>query len=158
MPAIEFVPGDATNPIGAGPWIVAHVCNDLGKWGKGFVLAVSRRWPLAKTAYLDWHRQRANSDFALGANQLVAVADGLWVANMIGQHGVARRGSEPPIRYAAISACLAKLAAAALEHSASVHMPRIGCSLAGGTWDEIEPRIQSELVERGVQVVVYDFG
>ncbi|MEV6001124.1 Appr-1-p processing protein, partial [Streptomyces griseomycini] len=24
--------------------VIAHVCNDIGGWGKGFVLAVSRRW------------------------------------------------------------------------------------------------------------------
>lgn len=36
-------------------------------------------------------------------------------------------------------------------------MPRIGCGLAGGQWEEIEPLIVSQLIEKGVAVTVYDF-
>lgn len=35
-------------------------------------------------------------------------------------------------------------------------MPRIGCGLAGGTWDRIEPLIAHRLVEQGIPVTVYD--
>ncbi len=35
-------------------------------------------------------------------------------------------------------------------------MPRIGCGLAGGKWEEIEPIIQSALLENGIEVYVYD--
>jgi hypothetical protein len=41
---------------------------------------------------------------------------------------------------------------------ASVHMPRIGCGLAGGKWEEIEPIIERTLVAKGMTVVVYDLG
>ena len=41
---------------------------------------------------------------------------------------------------------------------ASVHMPRIGCGLAGGKWEEIEPIITDELTSQGIEVSVYDFG
>jgi hypothetical protein len=37
-------------------------------------------------------------------------------------------------------------------------MPRIGCGLAGGTWDKIEPLIRETLCAAGVPVTVYDFG
>ena len=40
--------------------------------------------------------------------------------------------------------------------SLSVHMPRIGCGLAGGTWERIEPLIVKVLCERGIPVTVYD--
>jgi len=46
----------------------------------------------------------------------------------------------------------------ALELDAFVHMPRIGCGLAGGTWDRIEPIIVRALCEHDVAVTVYDFG
>lgn len=36
-------------------------------------------------------------------------------------------------------------------------MPRIGCGLAGGTWDKIEPSIVHELTAGGVETTVYDF-
>ena len=45
----------------------------------------------------------------------------------------------------------------ALELSASVHMPRIGCGLTGGEWPEIEKIIDETLCAAGVEVFVYDF-
>ena len=44
MNKIIYLKGDATKPEGLGTKIIAHVCNDVGLWGKGFVLAVSKRW------------------------------------------------------------------------------------------------------------------
>jgi len=38
-----------------------------------------------------------------------------------------------------------------------VHMPRIGCGLAGGKWEKIEPIILSELIDKGINVFVYDY-
>ncbi|MEV4505472.1 macro domain-containing protein [Streptomyces klenkii] len=154
---LAYVRGDATRPAGTGSKIIAHVCNDAGGWGKGFVLALSRRWPQPEAAYRQWHRDRATNDFALGATQLVQVDADLWLANMIGQHGIRSRTSTArPVRYEAIDQALTTLAAHATERNASVHMPRIGCGLAGGTWEEIEPLIIHRLIEQDVPVTVYD--
>jgi hypothetical protein len=35
-------------------------------------------------------------------------------------------------------------------------MPRIGCGLAGGKWERIEPLVVSALSAKGVAVTVYD--
>ncbi|MER6222835.1 macro domain-containing protein [Streptomyces sp900105755] len=158
MGEITYVRGDATTPSGKGVKVIAHVCNDLGGWGKGFVLALSRRWPEPEKAYRAWHRDRANNDFGLGAVQLVQVERYIWVANMIGQRGTRTGSKGVPVRYEAIDAALAKLADEALERGASVHMPRIGCGLAGGKWSRIEPLIAERLVGRGVAVTVHDHG
>ncbi|MFF9208676.1 MULTISPECIES: macro domain-containing protein [unclassified Streptomyces] len=156
MSEITYVRGDATVPFGKGVKLIAHVCNDLGGWGKGFVLALSRRWPEPEKAYRAWHRDRAANDFALGAAQFVQVEPYIWVANMIGQRGIRTGSNGVPVRYEAIDAALARLADKALELGASVHMPRIGCGLAGGRWSRIEPLITERLVRRGVPVTVYD--
>ncbi|MEW2246240.1 macro domain-containing protein [Streptomyces sp. NPDC006975] len=156
MSEITYVRGDATVPFGKGVKLIAHVCNDLGGWGKGFVLALSRRWPEPEKAYRAWHRDRAANDFALGAAQFVQVEPYVWVANMIGQRGIRTGSNGVPVRYEAIDAALARLADKALELGASVHMPRIGCGLAGGRWSRIEPLITERLVWRGVPVTVYD--
>ncbi|MFD5583077.1 macro domain-containing protein [Streptomyces sp. NPDC058733] len=156
MSEITYVRGDATVPFGKGVKLIAHVCNDLGGWGKGFVLALSRRWPEPEKAYRAWHRDRAANDFALGAAQFVQVEPYVWVANMIGQRGIRTGSNGVPVRYEAIDAALARLADKALELGASVHMPRIGCGLAGGRWSRIEPLITERLVRRGVPVTVYD--
>lgn len=154
---IRFVRGDATAPEGDGPRIVAHVCNDIGAWGRGFVLALSRRWDQPEAAYREWHTAGAEAGFSLGGVQFVQVEPTLWVANMIGQHGIRRGKSGPPIRYEMVAECLARVADKAVELGASVHMPRIGCGLAGGDWSRVEQLVQSALSDRGVAVTVYDF-
>ncbi|MGW2013306.1 macro domain-containing protein [Streptomyces sp. NPDC001927] len=155
---ITYVRGDASAPQGKGVKIIAHVCNDLGGWGKGFVLALSRRWPEPEQAYRAWHRERARNDFGLGAAQFVQVEPYVWVANLVGQRGIRTgRSSGVPVRYEAIDAGLARLAVKAEELGASVHMPRIGCGLAGGKWALVEPLIVERLVGRGIGVTVYDF-
>jgi len=157
MTPLRFIKGDATSPQAKGPKVIAHICNDAGGWGKGFVLAISRRWPEPERAYRRWHRERAGNGFGLGALQLVGVQPNLWVANMVGQHGVKHGSAGPPVRYEAIAACLTKLTAEAKRLEASVHMPRIGCGLAGGRWERIEPLIDATLVAADVPVTVYDF-
>ncbi|MFD9222580.1 macro domain-containing protein [Streptomyces sp. NPDC060064] len=156
MSEIEYVRGDATAPQGKGVKLIAHVCNDLGGWGKGFVLAISRRWPEPEAAYRRWHRERAGNDFGLGAVQYVRVAPYLWVANMVGQRGIRTGSKGVPVRYEAIDAALGAVAGKAAELGASVHMPRIGCGLAGGKWSRIEPLIAGRLTARGISVTVYD--
>lgn len=154
--SITYLEGDATAPVGKGPRIIAHVCNDVGGWGKGFVVALSRRWPEPEQAFREWYAGREENGFKLGGLQLVQVEPKLWVANIVGQRGLRGQDGVPPIRYEAIESGLRALAAAAAQRSASVHMPRIGCGLAGGTWDRIEPLIAAELDAHGIQVTVYD--
>ncbi|MEU9283501.1 macro domain-containing protein [Streptomyces sp. NPDC048275] len=158
MSEIRYVRGDATVPSVKGVKLIAHVCNDLGGWGKGFVLAVSRRWPEPEAAYRAWHRDRARNDFGLGAAQFVQVERYVWVANLIGQRGIRAGSKGVPVRYEAIDAALVQLADKAAELDASVHMPRIGCGLAGGNWSRVEPLITQRLVRRGTAVTVYDHG
>ncbi|MFE9728033.1 macro domain-containing protein [Streptomyces sp. NPDC005794] len=158
MSRITYVQGDATSPQGKGVKLIVHVCNDLGGWGKGFVLALSRRWPEPEAAYRRWHRERAGNDFGLGAAQFAQVEQYVWVANVVGQRGTRTGSKGVPVRYEAIDAGLDKVAAKAAELGASVHMPRIGCGLAGGAWPKVEPLITERLVSRGIEVTVYDFG
>ena len=157
MAPIRYLRGDATAPQAKGRKIIAHVCNDQGGWGKGFVLAVSRRWPEPESAYRAWHRDRARNDFGLGALQLVPVQPLVWVANMIGQHGIRTGSKGPPVRYEAIRTALENLGRHARRLDASVHMPRIGCGLAGGRWELVEPLVAAELTDHSVEVTVYDY-
>ena len=154
---INYLEGDATQPIADGPKIIVHVCNDIGGWGKGFVVAISKRWKEPEAAYRSWYKEDGDQPFELGEVQFVIAEDGLWIANLIGQHGIRRKGSESPVRYEAIGRGLETVGEFAAEHSASVHMPRIGCGLAGGQWKEIEPLIEEALLEKKIDVYVYDF-
>lgn len=153
---IVYRAGDATRPESEGRKIIVHVCNDAGGWGRGFVVAISRRWPEPEQHYRAWHAGNESQPFALGEVQFVPVTPDIIVANLIGQHGLAAHKQTPPIRYDAVRSGLRRVAGVAHAQAASVHMPRIGCGLAGGRWEEIEPIIAEELSERGVLVTVYD--
>ena len=152
---IEYLVGDATRPTGDGAKIIVHICNDIGKWGRGFVLAVSRRWAEPERAYKSSFKTGAPP--RLGDVQFVSVERDVTVANVIGQHGIASRpGGTPPVRYEAIRLGLEAVVERAVGARASVHMPRIGCGLAGGEWAVVEQIVHSTLAKAGVVVFVYD--
>jgi O-acetyl-ADP-ribose deacetylase (regulator of RNase III) len=153
---IKYLKGDATAPQEGGNKVIVHVCNDIGGWGKGFVVALSKRWSAPEKQYREWFKSQNN--FELGEVQFVQVEDHLWIANVIGQHKINKdENGNSPIRYEAIRQGLQKVADFADELEASVHMPRIGCGLAGGTWDKIEPLIEASLLAKQINVTVYDF-
>ncbi|WP_435261969.1 macro domain-containing protein [Tenacibaculum sp. nBUS_03] len=153
---IKYIKGDATTPIGNDKKIIVHVCNDIGGWGKGFVLAISKKWKKPEEEYREWYK--SEESFELGAVQFVKVENNLWIANLIGQHKIRKDNKGiPPIRYEAIEQGLKKVKEKAKELNASVHMPRIGCGLAGDSWDKIEPIINKELSTHEIPTIVYDF-
>lgn len=153
---INYLNGDATKPMAEGNKIIVHICNDMGGWGKGFVMAISKRWKLPEQKYREWFKSKEN--FNLGQVQFVQVENELWIANLIGQHKINKdENGNAPIRYNAILIGLEYVAKFAIEKNAIIHMPRIGCGLAGGTWDKIEPIINSTLIENNLMVSVYDY-
>jgi len=74
---------------------------------------------------------------------------------MVAQRGFGK-SSEPRISYPALEACLRTVQERATATMATVHMPRIGCGLAGGSWDAVSELIDNTLVRNGVAVTVYD--
>jgi O-acetyl-ADP-ribose deacetylase (regulator of RNase III) len=170
---IHYLNGDATEPVGDGNKVIAHVCNDVGGWGAGFVVAISNKWLKPESSYRKWHKGNLTASesvilpepFALGNLQLIRVVssrfdeinpskkiDGIWIANMIAQTGYG--SNQPPIRYEAIESCLNKLNDYLVKLNATMHSPRFGCGLAGGKWSEIEKLIQKCIT---VDVYIYDY-
>ena len=152
---IHYLKADATVPQAEGNIVIAHICNDIGAWGKGFVLALSKRWKYPEKQYKQWYKEGGN--FALGEVQFVSVEEKIWVANLIGQHNIYRdENGDPPIRYEAVKRGLQIITDFAYEINAKVQMPRIGCGLAGGSWDRIEKLIRQTLLRKNIEVLVCD--
>jgi O-acetyl-ADP-ribose deacetylase (regulator of RNase III) len=148
---IRYVTGDATRPEGAGLRVICHVCNDVGAWGSGFVVALSRRWPEPELLY------REHSSLELGEVMFATVDNELLVANMVAQHAFPTHARPVAVDYEALRTCLSVVAQfCASEEDASVHMPRIGCGIAGGDWTEVARIIGETLIAGGVPVNVYD--
>ena len=152
--SLNYLKGDATEPQGQGKKIIVHICNDIGAWGAGFVLALSRKWSEPQSEYKNWFR--SGKDFELGEVQFVKVEEDIFVANMIAQRGLVPDEYGPPVRYEAIVTGLHRVAKKAMELDASLHMPRIGSGLAGGDWNMIEKIIKRTLADKGLHVTVYD--
>jgi len=148
---IRYLKGDATSPI-VKPAIIVHVCNDIGAWGAGFVLALSQKWNRPEKSYRDWFQNK--TDFGLGSVQFVPVEPALQVANMIAQHNVGIIDDVIPLRYDALRNCLNTVYTKVKNTDQTVHMPRIGCGRAGGDWDKVEIIIG---VTMTVDTYVYDF-
>ena len=151
MADIHYLVGDATEPIGDGPNIIAHVCNNQGAWGAGFTRALSARYPRAEEVY-----RMKRPDLKLGDVQMVEMPNGFQVANMIAQDGLISHGNPRPLRYDALGACLLEVGKYAQRGGYAVHMPRIGCGLAGGDWMYVEKLIHDALPRQNVPTFVYD--
>jgi hypothetical protein len=178
--------GDATKPsilrASSQMVIVPHICNDIGKWGSGFVIALDRAFgPLCGNLYRFWHREGEwSQDMARDAmaNAYVLTVDKTFelgktlfvdterdnpriiIANMIAQHDIVPAADgTPPIRYEALEACMKFVAVAAkvAPNLTEIHAPKFGSLRAGGDWDRIEKMIHELWVEKGLIVAVYEF-
>lgn len=147
MEKINYVIGDATQPQGDGNKIICHICNDMGAWGAGFVLALSNRWKTPE------HFYRATQHYILGDARIIKVEDDIWVANMIGQHRTyPDMQGNPPIRYDAVREALSKVNEIAVEKNATIHAPKFGAGLSGGDWNIIEAIIKEVVT---VPITIY---
>ena len=148
---IQYKTGDATEPEGSGVNIIVHCCNNIGKWGAGFTGALSRRWPKP-----EWRFRKRFADHppSLGDVQFVHVGDKIIVANIVGQRGIRGPDNPVPVHYGAISIGMRLVAKKARYYEASIHMPRMGCGLAGGSWDQIEAILKETVGD--LSVTVYD--
>jgi hypothetical protein len=166
--SITYMKGDATFPtIPTGKTgFIVHIVNARGGWGKGFVLAVSKRWPEPESAYRRWFHNKYDDGkpFELGQVQYVKVEPNLYVCNIVAQSGYGRNNLEqhqsetpnstPPIRYMALETGLSDVGKIARRIDAVVVGPRLGSGLAGGDWSKIEGIINSLLHD--VPVYIYD--
>ena len=161
---ITYLKGDATQSIGEGCKIIIHICNDIGMWGAGFTKSLSKHYPKAEEVYRERFSSSDKESSCLGMIQFVDISDEIKVINMIAQKGVRTSWNPVPIDYAALNECLYLVSSIrtgegehfVLDNSRSIHMPKIGCGLAGGSWDIIEPMIQRHFVLNDIPVFVYD--
>jgi O-acetyl-ADP-ribose deacetylase (regulator of RNase III) len=153
---IEFVFGDATKPAGDDLRIIAHVVSDGAMiWGGGgFAAAVRRAWPHAQEEFREWiSQQRGN--LSLGRVHFSSIQEGVQVASIVAQKGYGP-SDKPRIRYGALRHGLTEVARIAVDAHASVHMPRIGTGMAGGSWELVAELVKDAFAPTGLHVTVYD--
>jgi hypothetical protein len=162
------VKGDATKPQRQHEVelvYIPHVCNNLGGWGAGFVLALNKAFgklPM-ETYKLD---VTAN---CLGKVSFALVGDNTIIANMIAQNAYLDAiKNVRPLKYDALVECMKAVAEDILikkslyqvEHDVlhiTIHCPKFGSELAGGNWEFIEALIEDCWLNKGIDVTVYEF-
>lgn len=181
MAKIEYIKGDATQPEICKDCInvICHCCNAFGGWGRGFVVPLGKRYPRAKMDYENFCKPYQDSNEhrseLMGQVCFSPVTSDLIVANLIGQYFysknqrqyISQEGILPKflptpegrfVCYEAIEKGFMAISdyAERVDRPTTVHMPRIGCGLAGGDWAEIERLIERYLCGNEINVKVYD--
>ena len=183
---INNVLGDATNPTNQGysstPILIPHVCNDIGAWGAGFVMALNKTFGTGPMLfYKAWCEESMQKQFSpqfirpagsweetgqfgLGQMQYVHVGNRTCIANMVAQRGTRNENNPHPIRYGALIDCMRSIRKRYRELQSKdivipfeIHCPKFGSDLAGGSWEEIEKMINEIWVDAGIPVTVYEF-
>lgn len=152
---ILYVRGDATQPRGAGPRVIAFIVNDKAiSWGKGVSRAVGQKWPHARRTFTE-RVLKDKSALRLGNTFQVQLENDLWAFQMVCQHGYGP-SVLPRIRYGALKSCLDELVQYAVGLNASVHIPRLGSGEGGAPWSIVSQIVDETLCRGGVPVTVYD--
>jgi O-acetyl-ADP-ribose deacetylase (regulator of RNase III) len=157
------IQGDAVYPSAEGTKIITHIVNNRGGWGKGFVLELTKRWPVdLKKGSPEWC-YRGASNMELGDIQMVSVPEtGLFVCNMCAQKDYRPLQHEkqllniPNLNYSSLYECLLRLRIECGNiGNPSIHMPPIGSGLAGGSWPKIAGIINQVFEATPYSVTVY---
>lgn len=164
---IQYVKGDATLPkiIEGKRSVIVHCVNTLGAWGAGFVVPLGKRYPQTREFYRNFlNSYKGDRSELLGTINLVAdVAEDTDVVNLFGQeriYPIIQNGKKIiPLNYYALRKGFNEIVSIykSLDYSFTIHMPRIGCGLAGGDWNIVEQIIKDEFINKGIEVYVYDF-
>ncbi len=154
---IRYIDGDVRMPVGEGNKIIIQCVNSWGLMASGVAKAIYEKWPVVKEKYHDWYNypNRNKVKFGLGKVQLIQVEENVWVANIVGQHGIVGPSNPKPVRYEALEEGFATVAETAIQLNASIHSPLIAAGLAQGNWDIIEKLIIKQLVHQGLSVKIY---
>lgn len=156
--SLRFEESDVTKV--PGPIVIAHVTNNRGGWGRGFVLALEKEFPSIGAHWKGLKQVLGRVDCdAFGPMHSVRI-----VAHLCAQDGYASRERPCVLDYDALRTALTRLqrkhhaaATTVAKTNYTIHMPRIGCGLAGGEWSKVEAIIRETLVDNGIDVVVHDW-
>ena len=167
-PAYREVVGDLIAMAQEGKFqVVSHGCNAFCTMGAGIAPQMAKafgcdKFPMEaqqhrgdynKLGQIDWKV----STYTVCNSETDFLEFDLAVINSYTQYGFGLNhegGSARPIDYDALRLCMRKI-----NHQFKgrhVGLPKIGCGLAGGSWDTIKLIIQQELKDCKVTVVIYD--
>lgn len=128
--------------------LIAHGVNCQGKMESGVAKALYTKWPKVKSHYLELFKDGQNywPSLLLGETQLVRIkteTGNKIVVNCFTQQNYGYDGQNY-LNYSALRNCLDKLKKIADNYDLKeIAIPKIGCGLAGGNWEEVKVLIRN---------------
>jgi len=135
--------------------LIPHICNNVKKWGAGFVLPLARHFPEARASFFNV------DDPKLGETSLVQAKNvPVIIANMFAQDGIGIKNGIPPIRYEALQKCMNTIQLLCIQlqkegKKVTIACPMFGAGLAGGDWNVISEMIFKTWSEKNIDTEIY---
>lgn len=170
---LNYVEGNLFDLLNADHHVmIAHVCNNKGAWGVGFVVPLAAKYPITRQEYLNWYNASYTNipvqdmdkevvyeekTMMLGTIQVIRVDPLVSVCNMVAQ----TLGCKRPLYYNHLCTCMDELVnimqrkyKPSLSH---IICPQFGAGLAGGDWNIIEQLIIDCWVRCDINVTVVKY-
>jgi len=152
MNKINYIKGDILNTKRK---LIAHSCNNMGKFGAGVALTIARFIPQARFAYL---REFREAGFKLGDCQIVKLDNPYknikYVCNIIGQQTFGRSGIHADAEAIAkgVESLILFCESYKIDGFATVKM---GSGYGGLSWEVVERKILPIISKHYVEVDVH---
>ena len=146
---LKFVTGDL---LSVDCTYICHQCNCVTSCGKGLSFALFQKFP-----YADIYKERKEKS---APGHIIVKGDGRkerFVVNMMAQYypGPAKYSNDSTTkRLQWFQDCLDEMSCLATEHATFAFPYKIGCGLAGGSWDEYLHLIQMFQKKHNIIVLI----
>lgn len=165
MAKLINVKGDVLSPLKVHEnqfIVIPHCCNNLGVMGAGVALTLKKKTPSGVQPYFDAIKESENGlKNRLGEVFCGMAREDIMIANMIGQDGCGFKDGRPPVKYWALLQAMQQthtMAGIRADGRPVVyHCPKFGSDLAGGDFRLIQLLIEETWVDRGCDVVIYEY-
>jgi hypothetical protein len=156
MAALEIrLRSDATRLEAEGHCILVHILSDALTWGLGFSQAIELRWP-AVSIQIQRYLRATSPRPTLGQVHWSQLDERVTAAHLIAERS--RGNPATALDLKCLAACLEQVANRAVAQNVQVHAPPIGTGLCGAQWQDVRVLLESQVVARGVDVVVHCLG
>mgnify|MGYP001580513905 CR=1 FL=1 len=151
---LKYVKGDLLSVTSG---IIAHGVNCRGAFGSGVAGQIAKLYPSVRQFYLD----KYNTDgWELGNVQFIFLnpshlGNDITIANVASQDDYGT--DKVNVDYSGLAIGLETVFRYAEKFNLSVALPKIGCGLAGGSWEVVERIITTLLMKYPISVTIYEY-